>query len=237
MAEPTEPQQSQQSADPAVSAGVWPPPPTNTPGATAPYAATFPFVPVQRLANAIMVLLSIDCLFSVYAGLSAALLASQAARATATEIAAFFQAVLLLAAGICFFTWVYRMDKNLRAFGAEELQFRPSWVIGWFFVPIMNLYRPYQALSEIWQASDPDPAARTKAGRRPIHPPTLLGVWWGFWLLWSVIDGIAAQDVSGSASSAAPAPFRLAAAILAILVVRLYTKRQQKTARHLALIS
>ena len=222
---------------PAARTDVWPPPPTNAPSITEVYVPASAFVPVQRLARAIMVLLSIDCLISVYAGLSAALLASQATRATATDIAAFFQAVLLLATGICFFVWMYRMDKNLRAFGAEELQFRPGWVVGYFFVPIMNLYRPYQALSEIWQASDPDPAARTKAGRQHLHPPALLGFWWGCWLLWSVIDGIAAQDSPGSASSAAGAPFRLAAAILAILVVRLYTKRQQGTARQLALIS
>jgi len=223
--------------NPAARTDVWPPPPTNAPSITEAYITYSAFVPVQRLARAIMVLLSIDCLLSVYAGLSAALLASQAARATATDIAAFFQAVLLLATGICFFVWMYRRDKNLRAFGAEELQFRPGWVVGYFFVPIMNLYRPYQALSEIWQASDPDPAARTKAGRRHIHPPALLGFWWGCWLLWSVIDGIASQDAAGSASSAVGAPFRLVAAILAILVVRLYTKRQQETARHLALIS
>jgi len=219
--------------NPAARTDVWPPPPTNAPSITESYAPASAFVPVQRLARAIMVLLSIDCLLSVYAGLSAALLASQAARATATDIAAFFQAVLLLATGICFFVWMYRMDKNLRAFGAEELQFRPGWVVGYFFVPIMNLYRPYQAMSEIWQASDPGPAACTKAGRRPIHPPALLGVWWGCWLLWNIIEGIANQDSSVSTSSAASSPFRLVAAILAILailVVRLYTKRQQETA-------
>ncbi len=222
---------------PAVRTDVWPPPPTNVPSVTEAYAPASHYVPVQQLARAITVLLSIDCLLSVYVGLSAALAASQAGVDVPASAAALFQAVLPLATGVCFFVWLYRMDKNLRAFGAEELQFRPGWVVGYFFVPIMNLYRPYQALSEIWQASDPDPAAHTKAERRPIHPPSLLGVWWGCWLLWNIIEGIANQDSSVSTSSAASSPFRLVAAILAILVVRLYTKRQQETARHLALIS
>ncbi len=222
---------------PAVQTDVWPPPPTNTPSAAASYAPTFTFVPVQKLAQAIMVLLSVDCLLSLYVGFSAAFAASQAGMDVRASAAALFQAVLPLATGICFFVWLYRMDQNLRVFGAEELQFRPGWVVGYFFVPIMNLYRPYQALSEIWQASDPNPAARTKAGRRPLHPPALLGVWWGCWLLWNIVEGIANQDSSASTSSAASSPFRLVAAILAILVVRLYTKRQQETARQLSLIA
>lgn len=222
---------------PAARIDVWPPPPTDVPSITAPYAPALAFVPVQRLARAIMVLLFIDCLLSVYVGLSAALAASQVGMDVPVSAAALFQAVLPLATGVCFFVWLYRMDKNLRGFGAEELQFQPGWVVGWFFVPIMNLYRPYQAMSEIWQASDPDPAARMKAGRHPIHPPSLLGVWWGCWLLWNIVEGIANQDASVSTSSAASSPFRFVAAILAILVVRLYTKRQQETARHLALVS
>ena len=36
---------------------------------------------------------------------------------------------------------------------ADHESFTPGWSVGWFFVPIMNPWKPFQAMREIWQAS------------------------------------------------------------------------------------
>ena len=65
---------------------------------------------------------------------------------------------------------------NARALGARHLEFSPGMAIGWYFVPFLNLIKPYQAMKEIYQAS-------TGAERWQGQPVSvLLGPWWALWL-------------------------------------------------------
>lgn len=78
---------------------------------------------------------------------------------------------------IVFLKWIYRASLNVHGFGARGLAFTPGWAIGWYFVPFLNLVRPFQAMKEIWQASH-DP------GHWQVQPGSpLVGWWWGLWLL------------------------------------------------------
>lgn len=88
-----------------------------------------------------------------------------------------FQMAVFIATSIPFLMWIWRANANARALGAEGLSFTPGWSVGWFFVPILNLWYPYQVMKEIWQASR-NPAAWST---EPV--PALLGWWWGLWLL------------------------------------------------------
>lgn len=63
---------------------------------------------------------------------------------------------MALASGIFFLVWFYNAHDNLRYLGAQNLQFTPGWAVGVFFVPILNLFRPYMAAQEIYRASSPD---------------------------------------------------------------------------------
>ncbi len=74
---------------------------------------------------------------------------------------------------LVFIYWIYRINKNLHALTDEPMQFTPAWSAGSFFVPIINFFRPYQVMKEIWQVSHKD-ASSTSA---------LLKVWWGMWLI------------------------------------------------------
>lgn len=87
---------------------------------------------------------------------------------------------LYCATVIAFLMWVYRANSNARALGAEGMTYSPGWCCGWFFIPVMNLFRPYQAVREIAQASNP---RYGPADWRAASPPGVLGVWWGLWLL------------------------------------------------------
>jgi hypothetical protein len=65
----------------------------------------------------------------------------------------FTQVALFIVTGIVFLTWIHRANRNARALGAEGMRFTPGWSVGWYFVPIMSLWKPFQAMREIWQAS------------------------------------------------------------------------------------
>jgi hypothetical protein len=61
--------------------------------------------------------------------------------------------VAIIIAYILVLVWKYRTNKNCHGFGANDMRFTPGWAVGWHFVPIMNLFRPYQVMQEIWKVS------------------------------------------------------------------------------------
>lgn len=68
--------------------------------------------------------------------------------------------LMTLMTGFVFFKWFYRSNLNVHGFGVQGMRFKPGWTIGWYFVPFLNLVRPYQAMREVWQGSEApeDPA-------------------------------------------------------------------------------
>jgi hypothetical protein len=53
------------------------------------------------------------------------------------------------------------------------MTFSPGWSIGWYFIPIANFIKPYQAMKEIWQV-----AHRGRPG-----PSSIVGGWWILWIV------------------------------------------------------
>jgi Domain of unknown function (DUF4328) len=73
--------------------------------------------------------------------------------------------------------WIYRANLNAWRLGAEGMQFSPGWAIGYFFIPILNLWKPYQAFKEIWRAS------ASPKHWRSVTSTALLPVWWALFLI------------------------------------------------------
>lgn len=87
------------------------------------------------------------------------------------------QSLFGLSAWIAFLIWTYRMNVSLQWLRAEILEFTPGWTIGWYFVPIANLWKPYRIMAEIWRASRyPSPNWQDESAT------PLLALWWGLWL-------------------------------------------------------
>jgi len=85
--------------------------------------------------------------------------------------------IAYIATGITFLKWIYRANLNVRGFGVQGLKFTPGWSIGYYFIPILCFFKPYQAMKEIWQASkNPD------NWKNQLVSP-LLGCWWTLWLI------------------------------------------------------
>jgi len=169
--------------------------------------------PLEGLSNALRVLLKINIIITVIAVLagiydyysysqlplgvdvSETVLPSDAL----VGIMGIVQFVLFLILGITFLRWIHRTNKNLHTLSSRTMIFSPGWAIGWYFIPIANLWKPYQAMKEIWEVSHREKNAN--------H--TLLKWWWFLWIVSTVLGRIAfklimkAEDTEGYIASAA----------------------------------
>lgn len=102
------------------------------------------------------------------------------------------EGVAFLVSAIIVGMWIYRAHANLFAFGLDDLEFSPGWSVGWFFVPIMSLFRPFQAMRELWNAS------RGIDADDPSTASGLLGPWWGAYLVGNILDQISFRLASGA---------------------------------------
>jgi hypothetical protein len=143
---------------------------------------------------------------------------------------------------VVFLVWRHRVQANLQgALLVRGLEYTPGWAVGWWFVPIANLFKPKQAMNEAWLATDPEVPPGSTAWRT--KAPAMLSWWWACWLLSTVFVNI--SDGSGD-----PADFRfslimwmvsesltVAAAALIFVIVRQITERHQRRAQRLGLIA
>ena len=77
---------------------------------------------------------------------------------------------------IAFLKWTYQANTNCHGFGAQGMKFSPGWSIGYYFIPILNLFRPFQTMKEIWKVSKNPLDWQNQEGS------ALLGWWWTLWL-------------------------------------------------------
>lgn len=94
--------------------------------------------------------------------------------------------LIFLITSIIFLRWKYISNKNARSMGIVDMEFTPGWSVGWYFIPIANLWKPYHALKEIFKASNPEYTDNWKLAEYP----SILPLWWILWLLTSFIGNI-----------------------------------------------
>jgi hypothetical protein len=136
---------------------------------------------------------------------------------------------------IVFLMWLFRIYKNLPAVGAGSTEFTPGWAVGWWFIPLANLIKPFQAVRDAWLESDPDfePESQifsqVKGGA-----PTYMVFWWGFWIISNTFSNIATRGGSETGDTALDGYLFLIDGVLwvitsalAIHLVRDITARQE----------
>ncbi|QAY73068.1 DUF4328 domain-containing protein [Agromyces protaetiae] len=84
----------------------------------------------------------------------------------ASLIVLIVSAVSVIAAGIVWAIWQYQVAKQV----VGRTRRSPGWHAGAWFVPVVNLWFPYQNISDLWKA----------LGR--VQPPSLVA-WWLLWLV------------------------------------------------------
>lgn len=86
------------------------------------------------------------------------------------------QLLVFVVSGILILRWIYISSYNAHQLSTSKMKFTPGWSIGWYFIPIFNLWKPYQAIKEIWKVS----ANPTNWKKQPVS--SMLIWWWFFWI-------------------------------------------------------
>ncbi len=80
----------------------------------------------------------------------------------------------------------YRAMRNLQVIDAADLRTTPFWAVGYYFVPIVALWKPLGAVRQVWRAShNPETA--------DVPVPAFIGWWWFFWLVSNFLDSISTR--------------------------------------------
>jgi len=126
--------------------------------------------------------------------------------------------------------WLHRAARNLRGLGRFGMRFSPAACVGWYFVPIANLWKPVQAMSEIWRASDP--AADQGSWLTGSRGTPLLAVWWSAWLLSSFVAlgtlATLGQPIAAARVGLTAKAFLGVAAVALVLLMRGVASRQAR---------
>lgn len=93
--------------------------------------------------------------------------------------------VVLVATYVLFGMWVYRAAANVEVAAVPGFDYTPGWAVGWFFVPFANLFKPFAAMRQIWNASHGNESGDLDSGN------PFLAFWWGLWILTAILTNVA----------------------------------------------
>lgn len=88
--------------------------------------------------------------------------------------------------------WFYRANKNIHAFGAKGIS-SPAMAVIWWFVPILQLWKPYKVARDIWKISDPKvDTSNSNAWKYSGHNLNIVRLWWILAILSGVLSVVSA---------------------------------------------
>ncbi|MCA9038778.1 MAG: DUF4328 domain-containing protein [Planctomycetaceae bacterium] len=98
--------------------------------------------------------------------------------------------LISLTAFILFLVWVNRACKNAHALSVHhEMPYTSGWSVGWFLIPIANLFMPARVISAIWNHSNPDTNLEGEKTQNSV-----VGMWWKLWVINKIVDQISSND-------------------------------------------
>jgi hypothetical protein len=147
--------------------------------------------------------------------------------------------ILHLATAVVFIIWMFRAAQNNAGLGREHPRLGPGWAIGGWFIPLAFFVIPVLVMQDLWRGSHssiPRGDMRWKIADRS----ALVGWWWAVLIVSVFVQGGLTTDDNptplrdlrtADTVSIIGTCFRIAAAVLAILVVRKLTERQAECLR------
>ncbi len=92
--------------------------------------------------------------------------------------------VVYMASVVLIAMWIHRAHANLRDAGYANLEFSPGWAVGWFFIPIMNLFKPFQAMKELWATSFGEENQFASEASSDV------AIWWGTFIVGNILANV-----------------------------------------------
>jgi hypothetical protein len=100
-----------------------------------------------------------------------------AANAARQRLSGVSQALAFSVTAVWWLMWFHRAYGNLRLMGTKEADHSPGWAVGYWFVPVMNLFRPHQLTKELWLRS------KTLNTLESLPPVPIITLWWYLYVL------------------------------------------------------
>lgn len=116
--------------------------------------------------------------------------AAKLAHAEAGRRIAIAQVACAVLVAALFIPWLHQARANLRALGTRRLRFGREWTYLAFAIPLLNAYRPYQVVSEVWRGSDP--ASTDPVGWQRLATSRLVLAWWLGLVTWVAFELLSA---------------------------------------------
>ena len=112
------------------------------------------------------------------------------------------------AGAIAFCMWLHRVVRQLNGIGID-VGVTPGWAVGYWFVPFINLVKPYRIVRTIVASLDEVLLSRLA-----------LRSWWAAWILANVLDNASARSATFSAIDVMGGLVGAIAAFLCVRIVR-----------------
>ncbi|HEX4299861.1 MAG TPA: DUF4328 domain-containing protein [Gammaproteobacteria bacterium] len=89
------------------------------------------------------------------------------------------QVAVFIVLAVLFLRLLYKAVQRAKSFAVPYTEVSPAWAVGYWFVPLLNLYRPFQVVKALFKAcaQEAGPAANPAAGKQ------LLSAWWALFLI------------------------------------------------------
>jgi hypothetical protein len=143
----------------------------------------------------------------------------------------------LITAIVFFCRWLHLVVRNMPALGSPDPRWSPAGAVGRCFIPFLNLVHPLWSVLDAWRGSEPNRRWADLAYRKNIGAPAVVAFWWVLWLIAGFAGRLAFNLSRGSDTSsqvgsavidAVAELLNIGAAVLAILVIREVTARQER---------
>jgi hypothetical protein len=100
----------------------------------------------------------------------------------AMGVCGYVQLAVFIVIAVLFLRLLYKAAQKARGFKTPFTYVSPGWAVGYWFVPLMNLYRPLEVVKALFKAC----AAESGADAKPKAGEQLLGAWWAVFLLGNI---------------------------------------------------
>jgi hypothetical protein len=103
----------------------------------------------------------------------------------------------LIACATTFIMWFRRAYANLHRLNSGSiLSYEEGWAAGAWFVPFLNLVRPFTIMKEIWNETQSNIPGKEK--HDGIQGTALIGWWWAAWLTYNIVTNATSRMNQGT---------------------------------------